>query len=201
MTRQLSRCFLLWALLVNSGCNAPQSTPKIAPQIDAKPTQQASEGAPELMPKGLFDQDPNGAEALRRFMEDGRYRIAHRDDFQIPDAVMRNHLSNPFFTNKFAYVGGDFNRDAHQLDRAFVVIDTSTTAKERFAFIVFNAPSDDTTLPSVHWVVTTHDLSTSVLSAATDVLYLTEYHEDGTQDVCHVRWDKNRKEYSCEKSR
>ena len=201
MTLQLNCCFLLWVLLANTGCNTPQSTPKIEPQIDAKPTQQASQSAPELMPKGLFDQDPKGAEAWLQFTQDGRYRIARRDDFQIAEAVMTEHPNDPFFANKFAYVGGDFNRDGHLMDRAFVVVDTTTTAKERFALIVFNAPPDGKSLPSIHWVLKARDLSKSVLSAATDVLYLTEYHEDGTQDVCHVRWDKNREEYSCEKSR
>jgi hypothetical protein len=201
MTFQLGGYLLLWALLVNSGCNAPQSTPKIAPQVDEKPAQQASEAAPELMPKGLFDQDPKGAAAWLRLTEDGRYRMARRDDFQIPEAVMKEHLNDPFFTNKFAYVGGDFDRDGHLMDRAFIIVDTTTTRKSRFGLVVFNAPADERSLPSVHWVFKAHDLSKSVLSAATDVLYVTEYHEDDTQDVCHVRWDKKREEYSCEKSR
>jgi hypothetical protein len=201
MMLQLNCSLLLWALLVNSGCNASQSTPKNGPQIEAKSTQQVGQSAPELMPKGLFDQDPKGMEAWLQFTVDGRYRMARRDDFQISKIVLKEHLNDPFFTNKFAYVGGDFNRDGHLMDRAFVVVDTTTTTKERFALIVFNAPPDEKSLPSIHWVLKARDLSKSVLSAATDVLYLTEYHEDGTQDVCHVRWDKNRGEYSCEKGK
>jgi hypothetical protein len=201
MTFQVSRCFLLWALLVNSGCAAPQSAPAIAPQIDATPVQEAREAASESMPKGLFDQDPKGAEAWLRLTEDGRYRMARRDDFQVPEAVMKEHPNDPFFSNKFAYVGGDFNRDGHLIDRAFIVVDTTTTAKERFALIVFNAPSDEKSSPTVHWVFKSRDLSKSVLSAATDVLSVTEYHEDSTQDVCNVRWDKKRDAYSCEKSK
>lgn len=200
MTFQLSCCFLLWTLLINSGCNAP-STSKLPPQINANPAQQPSDSAPELMPKGLFDHDPRAAEAWLRFTQDGRYRIARRDDFQIPEAVMTEHLHDPFFTNRFAYVGGDFNRDGHQMDRAFIVVDTTTTRGERFGLVVFNASADEKSLPSVHWVLQARDLSKSVLSAATDVLSLTEYHVDGTQDVCHVRWNTSRHEYSCEKSR
>jgi hypothetical protein len=201
MSFQFSRCLLLWALLLNIACNAPQSAPKIAPQIDATPAQQASEAAQELMPNGLFDEDPKGREAWLRFTEHGQYRMARNDDFQIPETVRKEHLNDPFFTNKFAYVGGDFNRDGHQMDRAFIVVDTTTTRPERFGLVIFNAPPDEKILPSVHWVLRARDLSKTILSAATDVLYVTEYHEDGTQDVCHVRWDKNRGEYSCEKSR
>jgi hypothetical protein len=205
MSFQVRRSFLLWTLLLNSGCNAPQSAPaveqQVAPQIATTPAQQASETAPESMPKGLFDQDPKGMEAWLRFTADGRYRMARSNDFQIPQAVMKEHLGDPFFTNTFAYVGGDFNRDGHLMDRAFIVVDTTTTGRKHFGLIVFNAPPDENSLPSVHWVLKTRDLSKSVLSAATNVLSLTEYHQDGTEDVFHVRWHKNREDYSCEKSR
>jgi hypothetical protein len=203
MSFHFSRCIVLWAILVNTGCNAPQSAhkveEKITPQIAATPAQQPTDGVTESMPKGLFDQDGRAKEAWLRFQADGRYRMARPDDFQIPKAVMKDNVNNPFFTNKFAYVGGDFNRDGHLLDRAFIVIDTTSTPDKRFGIVVFNAPGDDG-LPSVHWVFKDLDLSKSVLSAATDVLSLTEYHEDGTQEVCNVRWHKKRAEYSCEKS-
>ncbi len=202
MTFHFSRCFLLWALLLQSGCNAPQSAHKVeeqvAPQIST-PAQSPTEGATEAMPSGLFDQDARGMEAWLRFQADGRYRMARRDDFQIPEAVMKENLNDPFFTNKFAYVAGDFNRDGHLLDRAFIVVDTTTTRGECFGLVVFNAPVDEA-LPSVHWVLKDLDLSKSVLSAATEIMSLTEYHADGTQQVCNVRWNKKRAEYSCEKS-
>ncbi|MEK6281600.1 MAG: hypothetical protein AABN95_14695 [Acidobacteriota bacterium] len=114
---------------------------------------------------------------------------------------MKEHGSDPFFTNKFAYVGGDFNRDGRQFDRAFIVVDTTTTRNEGFGLVVFNAPAGEKSLPAVHWVLKARDLSKSVLSAATDVLSLTEYYESGIQKVCNVRWDKKREEYSCEQSR
>lgn len=137
------------------------------PQIDVKATQQASEAAPELIPKGLFDQDPKGAETWLRFTQGGRYRMARRDDFQIPEGVMKEHLNDPFFTNKFAYVGGDFNRDGYQMDRAFIVVAMTTRAEERFGLIVLNAAPDEKSLPSLYWVLEMRDLSKSVLSAAT----------------------------------
>src|SRR5437773_369520 len=107
MSFQLISGFLLWVLLTSSGCNA-SFTPKVTPQMNANLAQQPSESAPEMMPQGLFDEDPRGAEAWLRFTQAGRYRMARRGDFQIPEAVMKEHLNNPFFTNKFAYVGGDF---------------------------------------------------------------------------------------------
>src|SRR6266849_9527496 len=106
MSFQISRCFLLWTLLINGGCNAPHSAPKVVPQITATPAQQANDRPADSMPKGLFDQDPKGMEAWLRVTENGRYRVARKDDFQIPEAAMKEHLGDPFFTNKFAYVGG-----------------------------------------------------------------------------------------------
>lgn len=194
MTFQLC-CVLFSSLLLSGGCNTPSDS-KLPTQLSEKPGAQSS---PELMPTGLFDQDRMGAEAWRRFTEDGRYRIARREDFHIPEAIMKEHLNDPFFTNKFAYVGGDFNRDGHLLDRAFIVVDTTTTTKERFGLVVLNKSADESIFPSVCWVFKSRDLSKSVLSAATDVLSLTEYHEDGTQDLCNVRWNKQRAQYSCEK--
>ena len=195
-------CSLLsWTLLLSSGCNAPPSGSKVqkesAPQTPASSTQQPS----QLVESELFGQDPRGMEAWLRFQADGRYRIARREDFQIPEAVMKEHLDDPFFTNQFAYVGGDFNRDGHLLDRAFIVIDITTTDTARFGLVVLNAPADERALPSVHWVIKGNDLSKSVLSAATDVLSLTQYREDGAQAVCNVRWDKKRLKYSCEKGK
>jgi len=111
---------------------------------------------------------------------------------------MKEHQDDPFVTNEFVYVGGDFNRDGHLLDRAFIVVDTTTTTKECFGLVIFNAPTDGDDLPSAHWVRTSFDLSKSVLSAATDVLSLSEYHEDGSEELCNVRWDKRRGQYSCE---
>lgn len=196
MTLQLCCSFLLSVLLINGACNTPSDS-KLPTDTSEKPVPQAS---PELAPKGLFDKDPIGAEAWRQFTQDGRYRMARRDDFRIPEAVMNKHLNDPFFTNKFAYVAGDFNRDGHLLDRAFIVVDTTTTTNQRFGLVVLNKSADKTSLPSVHWVFVSRDLSKSVLSAATDVLSLSEYHEDGNRDVCNVRWDKRREKYSCEKS-
>jgi len=195
MICQLACAVFLSALLLLGACNTSTDVKAPEPQIGKTVAQQPS---PEIFPAGLLDDDPKAKEAWEKFTLNGRYRIARRDDFQIPGAVMNAHLDDPFVTNKFAYVRGDFNRDGHLLDLAFIVVDTTTTAKERFGLVIFNAPTDKNNLPSAHWVRTSFDLSKSVLSAATDVLSLNEYHEDGTEKFCNVRWDKKRGEYSCE---
>src|SRR4030095_5125379 len=109
------------------------------PQIGKTLAQQPS---PQIFPAGLLDDDPKAKEAWENLTSNGRHLIARQDDFQIPEKVMREHLDDPFVTNEFAYVGGDFNRDGHLLDRAFIVVDTTTTTKERFGLVVFNAPTD-----------------------------------------------------------
>lgn len=194
-------CSLLsWTLLLSSGCNARPSGSKVQEQSPPQ-TPVTSTLPSQLAESEFFGQDPGAMEAWLRFQADGRYRIARREDFQIPEAVMKEHLDDPFFTNQFAYVAGDFNRDGHLLDRAFIVIDTTTTDTARFGLVVWNATADERVLPSVHWVIKNNDLSKSVLSAATDVLSITEYGEDGAQEVCNVRWDKKRVRYSCQKGK
>jgi hypothetical protein len=196
MTVQLGSVVLLSALLVNIACNTTSEVKAPEGQRHESASQQPSS---PLIPSGVFNQDPKAAEAWRLFTANGRYRIARRDDFEIPEEVMKEHQNDPFFTNNFAYVGGDFNRDGALLDRAFIVVDTTTTAKERFGLVVLNASTQENSLPSVYWVYKARDLSKSVLSAATDVLCLTEYFENGSEEVCNVRWDSKRDEYSCER--
>src|SRR6266496_4958566 len=147
MTFQRSCVVLLSALLIIRACNTPSEVKVPERRNGDTPARQPS---PQLIPTGVFDQDPKAAEAWRVFASNGRYRIARRDDLQIPEEVMKEHRSDPFFTNLFAYVGGDFNRDGHLLDRAFIVLDTTTMAKERFGLVVFNAPKDEESLASVH---------------------------------------------------
>lgn len=192
----LCSCFLLSAFFVPDGCNGPSKVAPPAPQVS-----QSTPSTSGLIPTGLFEEDPRALEAWHRFAEGGRYRIARRGDFQIPETAMKEHGSDPFFTNEFAYVGGDFNRDGRQFDRAFIVVDTTTTRDKGFGLVMFNAPADERDLPSVHWVYKDQDLSRSVLSAATDVLSLTDFRENGVQEVCNLRWDKNREEYSCKRGR
>lgn len=196
MNHQL--CYLLFLTLFLSGACNSQSDAKLPTGV---PQETPSQSSPDDLPAGLFNQDERAAEAWRQFTVGGRYRIAKREDFHIPETVMKEHFNDPFFTNKFAYVGGDFNRDGRLLDRAFIVVDTRTTSKERFGLVVFNAPTVEDNLPSIHWVKKDQDLSKSVLSAATDVLSLTEYDEDGNHEVCNVQWDKKGAEYSCQKRR
>jgi len=190
-------CFgvALTVLVINGACSTTSEVEKSPAQqvVRATPTP-----SPETIPTGMFTGDQKAREAWEQFTANGRYRMARRDDFQIPEAVRNKHLDNPYFTNEFSFTAGDFNRDGHGLDRAFIIVDTTMTTKESFALVVFNAPTTKESLPSVHWVHTGLDLSRSVLAAATEVPYVTEYREDGTQETCNVRWNKQRNEYSCE---
>jgi hypothetical protein len=190
-------CFgvALAVLVINGACNMRSEVEKSPPQQVART---AATPSPETIPTGIFSDDEKAREAWEQFTANGRYRMARRDDFQIPESVAKEHQDNPYFTGPVAYAGGDFNRDGHGLDRAFIVMDTSTTANERFRLVVFNAPTTKESLPSVHWVHTAIDLSRSVLSAATEVVTLTEYNEDGSQQACNLRWDKKQAEYLCE---
>lgn len=190
-------CFgvALAVLVINGACSMRSEVEKGPAQQVAKTPATPS---PETIPTGIFSGDEKAREAWEQFTANGRYRMARRDDFQIPESVAKEHQDNPYFTGPVAYAGGDFNRDGHSLDRAFIVVDTSTTTTGRFGLVVFNASTTKDSLPSVQWVHTGLDLSRSVLSAATEVVTLTEYNGDGSQQACNLRWEKKRAEYLCE---
>lgn len=150
------------------------------------------------MPSGIFDENSERAlEAWRMFTADGRYRVARAEDFKIPPAAMKQEGDSITLAIKFAYVGEDINRDALHRDRAFMVVDTTRSDPARFGLVIFNEPRDTKILPEPHWVYREKDLSRTVMFWASSELLLVEYHDNGSYDVCRVKWDRSRQEYSC----
>lgn len=78
------------------------------------------------------------------------------------------------------------------------MLDTTRSAPERFGLVIFNELGDEKSLPTAHWVYREKDLSKTVMFWVRGELTLEEYHDDGTYDLCRIRWDKSRQEYSCE---
>jgi len=119
------------------------------------------------------------------------------DDFKIPPAAMKEEGESISLAIKFTYVGEDINRDALHRDRAFIVVDTTRSDPARFGLVIFNESKDGKVLPDPHWVYREKDLSRTVMFWASSELLLLEYHENGKSDVCRVRWNRSRQEYSC----
>ncbi len=131
------------------------------------------------------------------FTDNGRYRIARAEDFKIPAAAMKEEGNSISLAIKFAYVGDDINRDALHRDRAFIVVDTTRSDPERFGLVIFNEQKDRESLPRPNWVYREKDLSRTAMFWASSELLLVEYNEDGKYNVCRVKWNQSRQEYSC----
>ncbi len=146
---------------------------------------------------GLTGGMPRGAEAWQQFIADGRYRIARADDFNFSEAAKKKGGLDIEHRIKFPYIEGDFNYDYISKDRAVIVVDTTRSDAERFGLVIFNASEDVRDIPQPHWLYRERDLSKTVLSWSRDGLGLMEYREDGAFVVCHVKWDKQQRKYSC----
>src|ERR1041384_7259946 len=167
MKQNLCRWCLLWIILTSIGCSGPQTTQiapraEVTPKIESQPMS-VSPNSNDSMPTGIFDGDPKAAEAWERFREGDRYRVARTNDFKIPEAAMKKDSETMTRAIRFAYVGGDFNRDGHYLDRAFIVVDTTLNNSERFGVVIFNAPEDKRGSPKAYWLFRKRALSRTVL--------------------------------------
>lgn len=190
-------------LLVAFGCGVPPTarqpvTAEAQLRTELQQTNEPVRGN-DSMPTGIFDNDPEAAEAWQRFTADDRYRVALTEDFSIPEAAMESKEQRYDIERaiKFAYVGEDINRDGLYRDRAFIVVDTTLSGSAKFGLVIFNELEDKKSLPEPHWVYREKDLSRTVMSWASSGLILVDYHNDGTYDLCRIKWDKRRQRYSC----
>jgi hypothetical protein len=192
----------LLASLVVGGCVAwPRNYHVSSSNSVTTSTNQQADPAPDQTPTGIFDEHSQGArEAWRRFSDNGRYRVARTEDFDIPfgaiqDKDVRHDINKAV---KFAYVAEDINRDGVGGDRAFIVVDTARSAPRKYSLVVFNALEDERAIPNPQWLYRETDLSRTVMFWVRGELTLRDYREDGTFGLCHVKWDERRKQYSCE---
>jgi hypothetical protein len=195
--------FLLGILLILNGCRmsstASGSTASSSLEVDQASNPQANQptAASDPLSTGFRGGMPGGAEAWRQFTADGRYRMAHADDFNIPESVMledreglQQRLSHP-------YIEGDINNDNFFRDRAVIVIDTTRNDAGRFGLVIFNESENGNVVPQPHWLYRARDLSRTILSHASSDFMLIEYHVDGTYTLCRIKWNRQRQEYSC----
>jgi hypothetical protein len=134
------------------------------------------------------------AKVWRRFIADGRYRLATGNDFRIPEWAFQKQLTPqrqvievPFILTPVGY--------------AAIVIDTSRDDAQRFGLIILttdeNNPQETESRNLISWVYHDRDLSRTVLSIGSGVFYLTEFGEDGTYTTCNVIWEEAEGKYIC----
>src|SRR6266850_3377412 len=190
---------LLALLFVCGGCDVTSNAPPHQAQPTAKPT--SSNKLLEMSDPNTDDAPEWRKEAWRRFTASGQYRIAHPNDFHIPEAAktdkyrrldLDSALSHPFRI-------ADINQDKLFQDLAIIVVDTTRDDSQRFGLVIFNEPSDGKAIPSPHWLYHERDLSKTVLSKWSGGLILENFHEDGSTNNCYVNWNKRQQAYSCDK--
>jgi hypothetical protein len=131
----------------------------------------------------------------KRFIKDGRYRLANENDFRIPDwAVKQDHLDRkdievPFILSSFGF--------------AAIVVDTTRDYAEGFGLIILSTDEGNEDGANeknvIHWFCRNKDLSRTVLGGAPGSagLYTTEYSEDGSSVLCRIGFDDHNRQYVC----
>ena len=188
---------LLVLVLTSFGCGVSPSSTDNVPQSVAQ--QSRSEPTPE--PLWLSDPTccrlptpvPNELkEAWQRFVQDGRYRLAHPRDM--------NFRGGERVTSLYDFPWGELGYDqisgADHL--AAIVVDTTRTDDARFGLVIFSAPRNRNGTYVAHWLYQGRDLSRTGVTRTTGELYVSEYRDNGTESVCSVRWNRQQRRYICD---
>lgn len=170
-----------------------QSIPKNPPREVAaqqSPNESQRSGSFSYPNLGLIATDPKASEVWKQFSNDGRYRVASKDEFKMPEEKYR------------PYGGGDFNGDHQYYDFAVIVVDTMRTDASRFGIVIFNSREGRQGYDGPFWLYRESDLSRANLNTSSHgPLLVAEHHDDGTIKVCVVKWRLKQKKYTCDKAR
>ena len=140
--------------------------------------------------------------AWQKFISNGRYRIPDKSAFHIPKSEARDRYAELDIEDAISEPYGirDINGDGHFPDLVVIVEELGRADPQRFSIVIFNAPSDDKSIPEPIWLVQNEDLSMTILDWWSGGLTLRKYLNDGTTDGCYVNWNKSQKKYFCEKA-
>jgi hypothetical protein len=137
--------------------------------------------------------------AWRAFTNDGRYRLARKDDFKT-SARASDDPFNSIFAYCWGRLGYDTNADSWY-HLATIVVDTQKTDDARFGLVIFSAPKDGDGTYRPYWLYRERDLSRTVVWTGSGDLMVADYREDGSRDVSYVQWDARRKQFVATSSR
>ena len=151
---------------------------------------------------GLRTAGNKGIEsAWRTFTNDGRYRLALKDDFR---ATARAFGADDPLNSIFAYCWGRLGYDSHP-DRwyhlAAIVVDTHHSGDDRFGLVIFSAPKDGDGSYQPYWLFRELDLSGMVVWTGSGDLMVAQYRDDGSRGASFIHWDRRRKQYIATTSR
>ena len=212
MRRTDSIYLLLLVLLVFSACSSPSANSQSANQPDADqiPIPSPSvEGRPPIdvsVTEYLRGDSPNLMllnklallRAWKRVENYGNYRVTRPDDFRIPEwtkneryRVDIDHAIEFFHASNY----GDINRDSFPADYALTVIDRAKATPSNWGIIIFNERAGNEY--DAFWLYRDKDLSKNTIGPNSGGIYINEFHEDGADTGCRVRWNRRKREYTC----
>lgn len=182
-----------------SGCQMARSHQENDAQQAANSN--ASHGSPQSrspIDSTFAANQPKAKEAWLSFTRDERYRWAEPNDFRIPGWALGAHGRDIEKAIHIPLEAGDINHDGAYNDFAVIVVDTRKESWDRFAIVIFNEPKGNQGQYETHWLFRDVDLSRTVLDWSSEGLGLSEYREEGAYLHCFVKWDSQRKTYTCD---
>ena len=187
---------LVALVLTSSGCGISQSSTdnvslSVAQQSRSEPTPEPLRLSDPTCCKFGTPAPDELKEAWRQFVQDGPYRLAHPRDM--------NFRGEERVTSLYDFPWGELGYDqipgADHL--AAIVVDTTRTDDARFGLVIFSAPRNRNGAYVPHWLYRGRDLSRTSVTRVTGELSISEYHDDGTETICHVRWNRQQRWYIC----
>jgi hypothetical protein len=156
---------------------------------------------------GWFNGTPEGEkEVWRQFILQGRYRAAQADDFflslesRITLGLAPDTPNDAIHSFKTPYVGGDINRDGAYNDLAVIVVDKEKRDESRFGLVIFNEPTEKDGKYTTRWLYRDRNLSSAMINWWSGGLLLINFKNNGDQQICSVKWNKQIQSYFCDSS-
>jgi hypothetical protein len=191
-----SRVVCLTSLLA---CSAGEQLPL------QDPSRANGELAPASSPRNSVTQDqanfclskfPNMETAWENFTADGHYRMAARQDFDLPQSVMDNQGASIKPIDAPCMIGQLRGQDSGT-EFAAIVVDNRRTDPSRFGIVFFHGLEHERVSPKPFWLKQNEDLSRSMLNKISSNLVVTTYGLDGSIETCVVTWHPDSQKYSC----
>jgi hypothetical protein len=197
-------CCVAVLVLSFSGCGATIERTDSAPVVESREVALEKAQEPPWMTDPTCCQVTPAPvemrEAWRRFVQDGRYRLARLEDMKFGEAARRKlPLAEGKYLVTYEFPWGElgYNQTPGAEHLAALVVDNTQPEGSRLGLVIFSSPKDKGGAYVPHWLRSRLDLSRVTLHRASGELYVHERRDDGTEGVCNVGWDKGRKAYVC----
>ncbi len=164
---------------------SPSPAPTPSPQPTSAIEQQTSSN--DSIDPTCCDPYTNDAlkNAWQTFTKDGRYRLA------------RKSSDSRAFAFTWGDLGYDYQSSYHHL--AAIVEDTSQTDGARLGVVIFSAPNGGNGTYRTYWLLRDRDLSQPSFFTTSGYLELHTLGNDGSPEICDIRWNPRLKQYYCRK--